>query len=120
MGLTKEIYQALESIVGPEHISDDPAICEADTKGGAMEFIADRGAVRPACVILPGNTNGPQAADYGAGGWTWYTGSGTWLYRVSTNWILGVRPTYDGLLIDPCVPKIWDGFSMKRIYRKAY
>ncbi len=69
--------------------------------------------------VLPGNTNGPQAADYGAGGWTWYTGSCAWLYRVSTNWILGVRPTYEGLLIDPCIPKIWDGFSMKRVYRKA-
>ena len=35
--------------------------------------------------VTPGNTNGPQAADFGAGGWTWYTGSGAWLCRVSTN-----------------------------------
>lgn len=69
--------------------------------------------------VTPGNTNGPQAADYGAGGWTWYTGSAGWLYRVSTNWMLGVRPAYDGLLIDPCIPKAWDGFKMKRIYGKA-
>ncbi len=69
--------------------------------------------------VTPGNTNGPQAADYGSGGWTWYTGSGAWLYRVSTNWILGVRPTYDGLLIDPCIPSGWKGFKMKRRYGKA-
>lgn len=69
--------------------------------------------------VTPGNTNGPQAADYGCGAWTWYTGSGAWLYRVSTNWILGVRPTYQGLLIDPCIPSKWDGFSMKRTYGKA-
>ncbi|MFH1593587.1 MAG: glycosyl transferase family 36 [Candidatus Omnitrophota bacterium] len=69
--------------------------------------------------VTPGNTNGPQARDSGTGAWTWYTGSGAWLLRVSTNWILGVRPTYDGLLIDPCVPKRWDRFSMKRIYGKA-
>ena len=69
--------------------------------------------------VTPGNTNGPQAADYGAGGWTWYTGSATWLFRVSTNWILGVRPNYKGLLIDPCIPTGWDGFSMKRAYGKA-
>lgn len=69
--------------------------------------------------VTPGNTNGPQAADYGSGGWTWYTGSGAWLYRVSTNWILGVRPTYDGLLIDPCIPSDWKGFRMKRRYGKA-
>ena len=69
--------------------------------------------------VTPGNTNGPQATDYGAGGWTWYTGSGAWLFRVSTNWMLGVRPTYDGLLIDPCIPKKWKGFSMRRVYGKA-
>ncbi|MDY7035199.1 MAG: FAD-binding oxidoreductase [Thermodesulfobacteriota bacterium] len=57
MGLSREIYQTLESIVGSENISDDPAICEADFKGGAGEFIHDRGAIRPACVILPGNTS---------------------------------------------------------------
>lgn len=69
--------------------------------------------------VTAGNTNGPQAADYGAGGWTWYTGSAAWLYRVSANWILGVRPTYDGLEIDPCIPKKWNGFSMKRVFRNA-
>ncbi len=69
--------------------------------------------------VTPGNTNGPQAADFGAGGWTWYTGSGAWLYRVSTNWILGVRPAYDGLVIDPCIPEKWDGFTMKRRYGRA-
>ncbi len=69
--------------------------------------------------VTPGNTNGPQATDYGTGGWTWYTGSGAWLQRVSTNWILGVRPTYQGLLIDPCIPKKWNGFSVKRRYGKA-
>jgi cellobiose phosphorylase len=66
--------------------------------------------------VTPGNTNGPQAADYGSGGWTWYTGSGGWLYRVSTNWILRVRPTYEGLLIDPCIPSEWDGFTVRRKY----
>lgn len=69
--------------------------------------------------VTPGNTNGPQAADYGAGGWTWYTGSAAWLYRVSTNWILGVRPGYEGLIIDPCIPKKWKGFSVRRVYGKA-
>ncbi|MDD3906307.1 MAG: glycosyl transferase family 36 [Candidatus Omnitrophica bacterium] len=69
--------------------------------------------------VTPGNTNGPQAADYGAGGWTWYSGSGGWLYRVATNWILGVRPTYEGLLIDPCIPSKWGGFKMRRKYGKS-
>ncbi|PIU55899.1 MAG: hypothetical protein COS88_03620 [Chloroflexi bacterium CG07_land_8_20_14_0_80_51_10] len=60
MSLSKEVYQALESIVGPENISDDPAICEADTKGGFGEFMLDRGAMRPAAVLLPGSTEEVQ------------------------------------------------------------
>jgi len=57
MGLTKEVYQALESIVGPEYISDDPAICHAYTRGGyGKDVLWDRALVRPACVALPGST----------------------------------------------------------------
>ncbi|UCD55687.1 MAG: glycosyl transferase family 36 [Candidatus Omnitrophota bacterium] len=69
--------------------------------------------------VTAGNTNGPQAADYGAAGWTWYSGSGAWLYRVCTNWMLGIRPTYKGLLIEPSIPKKWSGFSVRRIYGNA-
>jgi len=54
--LLREVYHALESIVGPENISEDPAICEADTRGGSGEFIFDKNAVPPACVVLPGST----------------------------------------------------------------
>jgi len=56
MSLHKEAYQALESILGNENISEDPAICEADLKGGSGEFIFDANAVRPACVVLPKST----------------------------------------------------------------
>jgi hypothetical protein len=56
MELSKEIYQALQSIVGSEHISDDHVICEADTRGGYGEFVFDKDAVSPACVVLPGST----------------------------------------------------------------
>ncbi len=38
----------------------------------------------------------------GKAGWTWYTGSAAWLNRVSLEWILGIRATWEGLLIDPC------------------
>ena len=53
----------------------------------------------------------------GRGGWTWYTGSAAWLYRILNEWIIGVRPEWDGLKIDPCVPKDWTEFFVKRIYR---
>ncbi len=67
--------------------------------------------------VSPGNIDGPQSPHYGRGGWTWYTGSAAWMFRVGTEWLLGVRPTYDGLLVDPCLPPAWKGFSMKRVFR---
>lgn len=69
--------------------------------------------------VTAGNTDGPDSANYGRGSWTWYTGSAAWLCRVSTNWILGIRPTLEGLLVDPCIPKEWDGFEVTRRFRGA-
>lgn len=69
--------------------------------------------------VTAGNSDGPQSAYYKRGGWTWYSGSGVWLHRVSHEWILGIRPTWEGLLIDPCIPSDWSGFTMERNYRGA-
>ena len=52
--------------------------------------------------VLPGNVDGPLSMSPGRAGWTWYTGSAAWLHRVSNEWVLGIRPTWDGLRIDPC------------------
>ena len=67
--------------------------------------------------VTPGNVDGPDSPNYGRGGWTWYTGSSAWMFRVSTEWLLGVRPTYEGLLVRPCLPAGWKGFTMKRTFR---
>lgn len=69
--------------------------------------------------VTPGNSDGPLSPYYGRGGWTWYTGSSQWLHRMATHWILGVRPTIEGLMIDPCIPKDWRNFSYKRSFRGA-
>ncbi|MFA5094312.1 MAG: glycosyl transferase family 36 [Candidatus Omnitrophota bacterium] len=69
--------------------------------------------------VTPGNSDGPDSVNYGRGSWTWYTGSAAWLYRAGTNWILGVRPVLEGLLIDPCIPGSWGGFEMTRKFRGA-
>ena len=50
---------------------------------------------------------------------SWLSGTASWMYQAGTKWILGIRPTYEGLLIDPCIPKIWEGFSVKRTFRNA-
>jgi N,N'-diacetylchitobiose phosphorylase len=49
----------------------------------------------------------------------WLTGSAGWFYSAATRWILGVRPTFDGLLIDPCIPEDWKGYRMTRTWRNA-
>lgn len=47
------------------------------------------------------------------------TGSGGWSYFSATRYMLGIRPQFDYLLIDPCVPADWKEFSMTREWRKA-
>lgn len=49
----------------------------------------------------------------------WLTGSAGWAYHAATQWILGIRLTFDGLIVDPCIPKDWDGFEVTREWRGA-
>jgi cellobiose phosphorylase len=48
----------------------------------------------------------------GRGGWTWYTGSGNWLYRVALEAILGFHREGDTLRIEPCIPGGWPGYEI--------
>jgi cellobiose phosphorylase len=48
----------------------------------------------------------------GRGGWTWYTGSASWLYRVGLETILGFRLRGARLEIEPCVPSGWPGYEI--------
>jgi cellobiose phosphorylase len=67
--------------------------------------------------VTPGNVDGPASPYHGRGGWTWYTGSAAWLHRVVNEWVLGVRPVWDGLHIEPCLPAGWKRASMTRPWR---
>ncbi len=60
---------------------------------------------------------GPAHERFGAASNSWLTGTASWMYFAATQYILGFRPEYDGLLIDPCVPDEWNGFKMSRNYR---
>ncbi len=55
----------------------------------------------------------------GRGGWTWYSGSAGWMYRVALDGMLGFRPRGAHLEIDPCIPRGWRGFNMTYRYRTA-
>ena len=49
----------------------------------------------------------------------WLTGTAGWFYTAVTKYILGIRPTYNGLEIDPCIPSDWSGFEVVRKWRGA-
>ncbi len=53
-----------------------------------------------------------QATRAGEGGWTWYTGSAAWMYRLGVERILGLRRMGDVLRIDPCIPASWPGYRI--------
>jgi cellobiose phosphorylase len=50
---------------------------------------------------------------------SWLTGTAAWNYYAITQYILGIQPNYDGLIVDPCVPESWDSFSITRNFRGA-
>jgi cellobiose phosphorylase len=65
------------------------------------------------------NILGDEHAQFGLGRNSWLSGTASWCYQAATKHILGVRPTYQGLELDPCVPKAWDGFEVTRVFRGA-
>lgn len=70
--------------------------------------------------VTPGNVDGPDSPNFGRGGWSWYSGSGSWMQKVAYNWICGIRASSKGLIIDPAIPKDWKGFRARRFFRGAY
>jgi cellobiose phosphorylase len=60
---------------------------------------------------------GKEAATPGQAKNSWLTGTAAWNYVAITQNILGIKPDYKGLRIDPCIPKDWKGYSVKRVFR---
>jgi len=56
-------------------------------------------------------------AHTGRGGWTWYTGSAGWMYRVGLEAILGLRVHGESFELDPCIPTVWPGYSISWRHR---
>jgi cellobiose phosphorylase len=52
----------------------------------------------------------------GRGGWTWYTGSAGWMYRLIVESLLGIELAADKLRISPCLPAAWEGFVFRYRY----
>ena len=76
----------------------------------------DRYKVEPYVICADLYSVPPHA---GRGGWTWYTGSAGWTYRIALEWLLGFRLSGKELLLDPCIPRSWPGFEISFRYGSA-
>jgi cyclic beta-1,2-glucan synthetase len=59
------------------------------------------------------------APHVGRGGWSWYTGSAGWMYRLIVESLLGLRLEIDKLYFNPCIPADWLGFTMQYRFRET-
>ncbi len=82
-----------------------------------LEDISDLHRVEPYvyCQMIAGK----EAFKPGEAKNSWLSGTASWNFYAITQYILGVRPEYNGLRVDPCIPKKWDGFKMQRKFRGA-
>ncbi|HCY75140.1 MAG TPA: cyclic beta 1-2 glucan synthetase [Ignavibacteriales bacterium] len=56
----------------------------------------------------------------GRGGWTWYTGSAGWMYRLIVESLLGLKLEVDKLHLNPCIPADWETYKMHYRYRETF
>ncbi|MEJ5351961.1 MAG: glycosyl transferase [Melioribacteraceae bacterium] len=64
-------------------------------------------------------TAGRDAPTSGEGKNSWLTGTAAWSFVAISQYILGIRPDFDGLIVDPCIPDDWDKFSVTRKFRNS-
>ncbi len=83
----------------------------------AKNDISDLRAVEPYvyCQVIAG----PAHPDFGEGKNSWLTGTAAWNFVAASQYILGIRPDYKGLIVDPCIPKKWEKFTVRRTFRGA-
>jgi cellobiose phosphorylase len=78
------------------------------TDAGARRYMVEPYVVAADVYALPPHT--------GRGGWTWYTGSAGWMYRLIVESLLGLNREADRLRLAPCLHPEWDGFAVKYRY----
>ncbi|MDC7220453.1 MAG: glycosyl transferase [Spirochaetales bacterium] len=82
-----------------------------------LEEISDLHRVEPYvyCQMIAGK----EAWKPGEGKNSWLTGTAAWNYYTITQYILGIRPDYQGLIINPIIPDDWKGFKVSRLFRNT-
>lgn len=67
--------------------------------------------------VYSSNIFGPESDKFGLANVSWLSGTAAWMYIAVTQFILGVRPTWDGLKVNPCLPESWKTASVTRYFR---
>jgi cellobiose phosphorylase len=62
-------------------------------------------------------THSKYSPRFGASRVPWLSGSAAWSFFTAIEYLLGLRPEYGGLRIDPCIPAAWKGFTLTRVFR---
>jgi cellobiose phosphorylase len=81
------------------------------------EEISDLHKVEP--YVYAQMIAGKDASRPGEAKNSWLTGTAAWNYHVITQYILGIKPAYDGLQVNPCLPSEWKEFQVVRKFRGA-
>lgn len=71
------------------------------------------------CYVYSQFITGKDNQNFGRARNSWLTGTAAWNFIAISGYILGVRPDYNGLVIDPCIPKKWKGYTVRRFFRNA-
>jgi len=99
LGEIEKAYQIF-SMINPIHHGANPDIYR----------------VEPYVIAADIYSTGPHR---GQGGWTWYTGSAGWYYRIAIETILGIRRQGHTLFIEPALPQAWPGYTARWQFEKA-
>jgi cellobiose phosphorylase len=104
-------------IIGETRVGNGDAAHDYYTRinPSAREEISDVHRCEP--YVYAQMIAGRDAPTHGEAKNSWLTGTAAWNYYAITQWILGIRTCYDGLLIAPIIPKSWRGFRATRKYR---
>jgi cellobiose phosphorylase len=101
-----------EAILGRGGLAHSYYLC---INPSAREAISDLHRCEP--YVYAQTIAGRDAPTHGEAKNAWLTGTAAWNYVAITQWILGIRPTFEGLQVTPVIPSEWPGFTMTRVFR---
>jgi cellobiose phosphorylase len=67
--------------------------------------------------VYSSNIFGPESDKFGLANVSWLTGTAAWMYLAATQYILGIKPVWEGLEINPCIPEGWEEVRIDRTFR---